>query len=415
MASNITMSDLQQPLISANGHVGFSALFAGPLMWSGTNRAMYVAAPGAGPVLTARQNGQVAGQASGVTWANFNAPVLTPTGQLVFMGFMQGPGVSSSSDGVLYSSAGQILAREGGSFGVDGLTLRSFSSPTINGETVGFMAMLMDANSSATRGGVFTATAAGVQLIARTGQADVSLNAGASMQLFGQPTLSSGGKIAFLSTLSGSGIAAGLTDIALWAADSSGLRQVARTGSSIPGSPEVLFNAIDQPAMANSGHVVFTAQLRGSGVASNNNSGIFAFHPDTGLITVARTGRAVSVGGVNRIPVELEVTGTSGDGRPSCLTDTGTLLYLLNTSTTSTAVKATLPNTLADIAGAASLGADGRVDQADLTTFLSSFAAGTLIADVTGVANSTRDGQVTPADLQAFMSAYAARAFASIR
>lgn len=415
MASNITISDLQQPLISANGHVAFSALFAGPQMWSGTNRAMYVAAPGSAPVLTARQNGQVAGQASGVTWANFNTPVLTSTGQLVFMGFMQGTGISSSSDGVVYSTAGQILAREGGSFGVEGLSFRSFSSPTINGETVGFMAMLTDANSASTRGGVFTATVDGVQLIARTGQADSSLSGGASMQLFGQPTLANAGKVAFLSTLTGSGIAAGVSDIALWATDSSGLRQVARTGGSIPGSPEVLFDAIDQPAMANSGHVVFTARLRGAGVTSTNDSGIFAFHPESGLITVARTGRAVSVGGLNRTPVELEVSGTSGDGRPSCLTDTGTLLYLLNTSASSAAVKTTLPNTLADIAGAANLGADGRVDQADLTTFLSAFAAGTVPADVTGAANPTRDGQVTTADMQAFMGAYAARAFASVR
>lgn len=415
MASNIIISDLQQPLISANGHVAYSALFSGPQMWYGTNRAMYVAAPGATPVLTARQNGQVTGQASGVTWANFNTPVLTSSGQLIFMGFMQGAGILSASDGVLYSSAGQILAREGDSFGVPGLSFRSFSSPTISGETVGFMAMLTDANSPTTRGGVFTATASGVQLIARTGQTDGSLGSGACMQLFGQPTLASGGKVAFLSTLTGSGIAAGLTDIALWSADSSGLLQVARSGSAIPGSPDVLFDAIDQPALANTGHVVFTARLRGSGVASTNDSGIFAFHPDTGLITVARTGRGMDIGGNNRTPVELEVSGTSGDGRPSCLTDTGTLLYLLNTSASSVAVRATLPLTLADIAGSASLGADGRVDQSDLTTFLSLFAAGNLGADVTGTASTTRDGQVTSADMQSFMNAFNGWSVASAR
>ena len=415
MGSNIIISDLQQPLISANGHVAYSALFSGPQMWNGTNRAMYVAATGASPVLIARQNGQIAGQASGVTWANFNTPVLSSSGQLVFMGFMQGAGIFSFNDGVLYSSVGQILAREGDSIGTEGLSFRSFSSPTISGETVGFMAMIMDANSATTRGGVFTATSSGVQVVARTGQTDSSLGNGVSMQLFGQPTLANGGKVAFLSTLTGNGIAPGLTDIALWSADSSGLLQVARTGSAIPGSPDVVFDAIDRPAMASTGHVVFTARLRGTAIASSNDSGIFAFHPETGLITVARTGRAVSVGGTNRTPVELEVSGTSGDGRPSCLTDTGTLLYLLNTSASSAAVRATLPTTLADIAGAASLGADGRVDQADLSTFLSLFAAGNLGADVTGATNTTRDGQVTTSDMQSFMNAFNARIVAAAR
>jgi hypothetical protein len=181
--------------------------------------------------------------------------------------------------------------------------------------------------------------------------------------------------------------------------------QIARTGGAVPSCPGVQFDTIDQPSIAASGHVVFTARLRGSGVTSTNDSGLFAYHADTGLMLVSRTGRAMMAGTASRTPVELQ-TVIGGDGRATCMTETGSLVYLLRTSTGAMAVRTTLPRSLADIADASGRGADGVVNQRDLTAFMTAFAAGSQLADVTGASNATRDGQVTQADMQAFMNAY---------
>jgi hypothetical protein len=72
-------------------------------------------------------------------------------------------------------------------------------------------------------------------------------------------------------------------------------------------------------------------------------------------------------------------------------------------------VRVTLPTSLADLASAGGPGADGRVDQYDLSSFMNMFAANNPLADVIGTTNTTRDGQVTAEDMQAFMSAYNSR------
>jgi hypothetical protein len=232
--------------------------------------------------------------------------------------------------------------------------------------------------------------------------------------LFGQPVLAARGGIAFLATLTGSAVAPASTDTGLWAGSVSGIEQVARTGDTVPGAPGVLFDALDQPSISASGHVVFTARLRGARVTSENNSAIFSFHSGTGLIIVARTGRPVVLGGVSRIPTSLQ-TAVGGDNRPTCLTRSGSLVYLLRDTRGATVVRTVLPTSTSDLGGAAGAGPDGVVDGNDLAAFLAAFAAGSPLADVAGTTGPQRDGVVTQEDMVAFMAAYNASRFAGVR
>lgn len=407
MTTGVRISDVQLPMIAPSGHIAYQTTFSGPGMWNGTNRGVYIVNPGAGssPTLAFRQGGQVSGMPSGVTWASFSAPTMTPSGQLLMLGFMQGGGVSAANDAVIWNSGGQVLARKGNGVPGTSLTFSSFSSPTVSGNNVGFMAMLADAGSSQNKGGVFLASDGGIQTLARSGQPNGSLDPNTNWLFFGQPAMAAGGKVAFLATLTGGAVASGLSDVSLWSGNSGGLTQIARTGGSVPSCPGAQFDAIDQPSIAASGHVVFTAHLRGSGVNSTNDSGLFAYHADTGLILVSRTGRALMAGTASRTPVELQ-TVIGGDGRATCMTETGSLVYLLRTSNNAMAVRTTLPRSIADVADPSGRGADGIVDQRDLAAFMTAFAAGTQLADVTGAGSPTRDAQVTQADMQTFMNAY---------
>lgn len=411
MPIGITLNDVQQPLVSSTGHVAFQSTFAGTGMWNGSNRGVYVVAPGGSmPALEVRQGGQIAGMPAGVNWASFSAPALNSEGRLVMLGFMTGPDVSSANDAVIYSSAGQILAREGTGFGAGDLTLRSFSNPSVSGDRIGFMAMVNDPSTVFPRGAAFVATAGVITNVGRTGLAGIDMASGVAYQLFGQPTVGGSGH-AFLATLTGTGVVSSngsATDVALFAGDSTGSTQAARLGGSIPGAPAVHFDLFDQPAIGPGGHIVFTARLRGEGVTSANNRGLFAYNARAGLQLIARTGRSTVVGTTPRMPVEIAIAAASGggDARPACMTMGGQMLFLLRTADSSTIVRVQLPSRLADISDAAGRGSDGVVDQRDLATFMNAFATGALLADVTGEASALRDGRVTAADMTAFMGSY---------
>ena len=415
MDAGITVADISSPLIASSGHVAFEVTFAGSGVQPGSNKGLYVMAPGGVVSLALRQGGQVAGLATGVQWANFGSPTLGTGGQLLMLGFLQGPNVTALNHAVIWSSSRGIIARKGDAVATTGLTMGDFSEPSLSGATVGFIAMLNDSNSIETFSGVFLSGGAGqAMLLARSAQADSALDTNTTWMLFGQPALAPRGGIAFLATLTGSGVAPGSTDTGLWAGNSSGIEQIARTGFGVPGLPGVQFDAIDQPSISASGHVVFTARLRGTGVITDNNFAILSFHPGTGLIVVARTGRPILLGGIARVPLALQ-TAIGGDNHPTCLTRLGSLVYLLRDARGATVVRTVLPSSTSDLAGAAGVGPDGVVDGNDLAAFLAAFVAGNALADVAGTTGPQRDGVVTREDMDAFMAAYNARRFAGVR
>ena len=415
MNFGITIADISCPQIASSGHVAFEATFAGTGMQPGSNKALYIMAPGGTISLALRQGGQVAGMAIGVLWADFGNPTLGPGGQLLILGFLDGTNVTPLNYAVIWSSSRGIIARKGDAISGTGLTMGDFSEPSLSGATAGFIATLDAPNSTEIQSGVFLSSGAGpATLIARSGQADAALDSNTTWLLFGQPALAARGGIAFLATLTGSGAAPTSTDAGLWAGDSSGIAQVARTGAAVPGAPGVLFDAIDQPCISASGHIVFTARLRGTGVTADNNSAILSYHANTGLIVVARTGRPVALGGISKTPTALQ-TAVGGDNRPTSLTRLGSLVYLLRDARGATVVRTTLPTSISDVASAAGAGPDGVIDGNDLAAFLAAFAAGSLAADVAGTTGPQRDGVVTQDDMDAFMVAYNARRFAGVR
>ena len=416
MPAGTTIADIQSPMIAASGHLAFTVAVTGTGYTSANNRAVYTMAPSgvAVPQVAVRQGGQVAGMADGVVWANFATPVLSPTGELVMLGFMQGAGIDGTNDAVIWTGAGRIVARTESPLPGTAFTLRTFSPPSITGGTIGFVAGFDGAGAELGEFGVLSESDGTLSVVARTEQSDPSMDSAATWFMFGQPALAAGGRVAFLATMAGEGVTAGTNDLGLWASSGTGLTLVARTGGAVPGTTDAFFDTISQPTVSASGHAVFSATLRGTGITTSNNTALFAWHARTGLLTVARTGRPMQIGGATRIPVQLS-TMIGSDSRPNCLTQAGMLVYLVRTAEASIMVRTTLPASFADIAGPAGRGADGIVDQHDLTAFISAFSAGSVFADVTGVTGMQRDGRVTTADLQAFNSEYSSMAVSSGR
>lgn len=416
MAASTTIVDIHSPMISASGHVAYSVTLAGTGYTSANNKAVYTMAPPASsvPQVAVRQGGQVLGMAEGVVWTNFATPVISPAGELVMLGFMQGSGIDGTNDAVIWTSAGRVVTRSGNPLPGTAFQLRTFSPPSVTGGTISFIAGFDGAGAELGEFAVLSETDGALSVLARTEQSDPSMESAASWFMFGQPALASGGRVAFLATVSGERVTAGSDDLGLWASSGTGLTLVARSGGGVPGTTGVFFDRIGQPTTAASGHTVFISSLRGSGVTEGSDTALFAWHARTGLVTVARTGRPMQIGGAIRTPVEL-ATIVGSDSRPSCLTQSGMLVYLVRTADASIMVRTMLPASIADIAGPAGRGADGVVDQHDLATFVSAFSSGSLLADVTGTNSLQRDGRVTAADLQAFSAEYGSTGLASSR
>jgi hypothetical protein len=310
--------------------------------------------------------------------------------------------------------------------GTGGLTYLAFNQPSVNGnDDVAFMALLSGAGVSGGNDvGLFLrrASAATVTLAARMGQGNEALPPGQALGVIGNPVLSQSGRMAFISTIVGTGVTV-TNDRALWmtntAPEGAGeLRLVARRGSAVPGLPGVQFSAVGVPSINARGQVIFSATLSGTGVSAANNQAVFGFEPSVGLVLVARTGDRLRIGGASgpRQITELRILSGSGghDGRGMALTAGGQVVMRAAFDGQSAILTAQLPTSLADVGQSnGAIGPDGQVDGGDLAAFMAAYNAGSLRADLSGLTSlgagsaPVRDGSVDEVDLNAFLTAFA--------
>lgn len=431
--------DLLAPLVGADGTVAFTAVLGGAGVTGLNNRALYRAGvngqgTNAAATLLVRTGDQVttpAGGAAGITWQTFAVPAVSGSGTVVMLGFRQGGSFNQFTGGGLFNAyAGgplSTLLNVGDTApGTGGLTYLAFNQPAVNGGgDVAFMALLSGAGVSGGNDvGLFLqrASVATTTLAARMGQSHESLPTGQALGVIGNPVLSQSGRMAFISTIVGTGVTV-TTDRALWmantASDGGGeLRMVARRGSAVPGLPGVQFATLGVPSMNARGQVIFSATLSGTGVTSGNNQAVFGFEPSVGLVLVARTGDRLRIGGASgpRQITELRVlTGSGGhDGRGMALTAGGQVVMRAGFGGQSAILTAQLPTSLADVGSTnGAVGPDGQVDEGDLAAFMAAYNAGSTRADLSSMmslgtgAAPVRDGVVDEIDLNAFLAAFA--------
>ncbi len=102
--------------------------------------------------------------------------------------------------------------------------------------------------------------------------------------------LNDSGHLAFRAATIGSGLTTA-NNVGIWSDASGSLSLTARTGNQAPGTAAgVTFSSLLAPALNNAGQVAFIATLTGSGVTLTNNTGIWATDRSGALHLVARTG-----------------------------------------------------------------------------------------------------------------------------
>jgi len=120
--------------------------------------------------------------------------------------------------------------------------------------------------------------------------------------------LNNAGEVAFISTLSGSGVSYGVNDTSIWAGAPNALQMAMRKGDVAPQSGGATFASLswqygiqqfsNHYQLNDAGQVVFFAQLAGAGVSTSNDIGLWLFDPGANhSFLVAREGDQIDIGG----------------------------------------------------------------------------------------------------------------------
>jgi hypothetical protein len=225
--------------------------------------------------------------------------------------------------------------------GTMGAIFASFSSPAINdSDHVAFAATLKSGVGDALKanaGGIWAGYGTNSpQLAARLG--DTAPGTSAPFSAFNDPVYNANDAVAFRAALSvGPGLATVAAATGIWCNSTGSLELVAQSGGQAPGCPVgVTFSAFDELVLDDAngatqqGGVLFLATLRGGGVTSANNTGIFAVDRTGQLQLIVRTGAVLggkTVVSLSFLPIETAGSAkVSGQGR-SFSPSTGNLVY----------------------------------------------------------------------------------------
>ena len=236
----VTFAGLSSPALNNAGQVAFQTFLAGTDVDSSNDSGVY-RGNGATTVQIARE-GQAPPTGPG-TFRNFSLPSLNGAGQTAFVGTLGGPGVDASNRSGLYLGDGGALtqiAREGqpapAGPGVTFSDVSAFGVALNETGQVAFLGFLDGAGVDATNNsGLYLGDGAATVQIAREGQ-PAPAGPGNFAGFFRDPALNDEGRAAFAADLIGAGVDAS-NDLGLYLYDDGlGLLTVAREGDAFLGS-----------------------------------------------------------------------------------------------------------------------------------------------------------------------------------
>ena len=284
--------------LNADGSLGFRGELVGSGVSGSNNSGLWSGSSGA-LALDARTGSQAPGAGVGVAFSVLSQPAYNASGRIAFSAALTGPGVTPANNSGLWSSASGTLSlavRAGLTAPGTGagVLFNGFGPPSMN--SPGYLVL----RASLTGTGVTAASNAGVWLVAPDGAITLIAREAASAAGvapgivyadldLATPLLGAGGHVALTGSLTGTGVTPS-NNAANWVGLPGALALLAREGSQAPGTPPgTLFATPDQPFINDSGNVVFSSPLTGTGVTPTNDRGVWAGTPGS-IVLVAREG-----------------------------------------------------------------------------------------------------------------------------
>jgi hypothetical protein len=243
-------------------------------------------------------------------------------------------GIWSYANGTLGLALREGAAAPGLSGAVFGGLSETFSSLVINNQgRMAFRANAIQAGGSIPTPagmGIWSNAAGSLALVAKVGDQAAGAPAGVSFLSLGNPLMSNSGQVVFTSSVAGSGVDS-TNDIGVWIQRGSQLELVAREGAHAPGLPDgVVFTGFSNVSMNDAGQVAFQATLRTASVPISHQ-GIWATDPNGVLRLVVLSGDTYELSPGNPLRLGAGLTflgGSSGsDGRPSAFNARGEIAF----------------------------------------------------------------------------------------
>lgn len=313
------------PVYSNTGQVAFTGIYDDPNL-PGSQFGIWAGAPGVISAV-AVPGQQAPGFAAGVEFRNALLPAINPSGQIAYAARVEGPGVTINNDaGIWLRSGGSsgVAVREGtaapgtGSFVAFG---DRFGEPAINASgAIAFANTLagIPVNGDNERA-LYAGQPGSLSLIAREGGTAAGTSPGVVFDDFGdRPFIGGSGAVVAQVKLRGDGVTTD-NDDGIWANPAGAFTQVARQGDAAPDTSAGFFT-LGAPTANFHGQTAFSASLAGNGIDASNDSGIWAVDPFDRLVPIAREGQPLRLGpGDDRTISGLQLLAGSGgqDGRSS--------------------------------------------------------------------------------------------------
>ena len=306
-ASGVDFSDFAAPVLNGAGQTAFRGFLTGTSVNNSNFTGIWSEGEGSGLSLVARTGNPAPGTASGVVFNGLNDPVLNNAGRTAFRGRLTGTGVVFSNFFGIWSEGGgsglSLVARTGNQAPgtASGVNFSEFARlpisaglPVLNGAgEVAFVGSLTGTGVDFINNeGIWSeGGGSGLSLVAREGNQAPGTASGVNFFGFKSPVLNLAGQTAFRGRLIGTGVD-NSNDFGIWSeGGGSGLALVAREGNPSPGTTSgVYFSHFRAPVLNGAGHTAFFGSLTGTGVDSSNDFGIWSEGGGSGLALVARTG-----------------------------------------------------------------------------------------------------------------------------
>jgi hypothetical protein len=245
------------------------------------------------------------------TMSQLYAPSVSKPGNAVFKADYTQSNQSKSMLRIANMTATSSLAQEGDSVpGMTGFTWGSnFSSPVINdaGQVL-FRGSAQRNFPYDFRSGFWLSNAARTAYTSfARGEQAPGMATGVVLSSGNDYRLNNDGEVAFISRLSGSGVTWDVNDISIWAGAPTALQMAMRLGDVAPGTGGASFASLSWQygiqqytnayQLNDDGQVAFFAQLKGTGVNTSNDIGLWLFDPTAkNSLLIAREGEQIDIG-----------------------------------------------------------------------------------------------------------------------
>jgi hypothetical protein len=287
---------IEQEEFSATGYVAFHGYLTGESLDSTSRYGLW--STGSGSLELIASLGDAApGASSGAVFTDFWDVAIGPTGESAIRAYFSGRGFHREGIWVQRDGALAPVAIGGSTAPGTGTIYTHFSGkPSLSPlGKVAFIGWTIQVDQNTNGSGIWSDRSGVLSMVAQHGRQAPDMPNGVVFQSLGAPHLNSAGEIVFTAQIKGTGITTA-NNFGIWSDEFGNQALVTRTGNQAPGtSIGVNFQGFSAVTLNSAGQIAFSASLSGTSIDGTNDQGIWAESRTGELQLVVRKGNLLNI------------------------------------------------------------------------------------------------------------------------